>query len=354
MERIKVFIIDDSAIVREILADRLGRDPRLQVVGTAIDPYVARDKLARTQVDVITLDIEMPRMDGLTFLRHLMEQHPMPVVVLSSVAEKGNRAGIEALELGAVDLVPKPGGPFSVEEVIELLIDRIVAASALDRRKLALRAAPREEGRGGGIPPGKGYLGSIRTTGTLIAMGASTGGTQAYEAVFRELPLDIPPILAVIHMPEGFTRSFAERLDELCLPAVREARNGEPIVPGTIYIAPGAYHLAVRASGASRSVKVFKGPRVWNQRPAVDVLFDSVAENLGRNAVGVLMTGMGRDGAKGLLAMKTAGASTLCQDEESCVVFGMPREAIALGAADSVLPLDRIALAMLALAENRP
>jgi len=354
--RIRVFIIDDSAIVREILSDRLGQDSRIEVVGTAVDPYVARDKLARTEVDVITLDIEMPRMDGLTFLKHLMGQHPLPVIVVSSVAQESNSAGIQALELGAVDIVPKPGGPFSVEEVIDLLIDRIVTAAAMDRGKMASHpqeAMPsRRSARNPAVPTGN-RLGNIQTTGTLIAMGASTGGTQAYEAVFSQLPLDIPPILAVIHMPQGFTRSFADRLDELCVPSVREARNGEPIMRGTIYIAPGAFHMAVRASGALRSIKLFQGPRVWNQRPAVDVLFDSVAEHLGRNAIGVLMTGMGRDGASGLLNMKKAGAATMCQDEESSIVFGMPKEAILLGAADIVVPLERIPGTMLALAAKR-
>jgi two-component system chemotaxis response regulator CheB len=295
-------------------------------------------------VDLITLDVEMPRMDGLTFLRHLMTQHPMPVIVVSSVAEKGNLAGIQALELGAVDIVPKPGGAFTVEDVVEMLIEKIVVAAAMDRRKIVPRAVPPL-----GSAKDHGLLKKIRTTNRLIAMGSSTGGPQAFEEVFRHLPLDVPPILAVVHMPAGFTRSYAERLDSLCVPAVREATDGEVIVPGTIYIAPGGWHMVVRSQGAQRTIKLFSGPKVWNQRPAVDVLFDSVAENIGQNATGVLMTGMGRDGASGLLHMKEAGARTICQDEESCIVFGMPREAILLGAADHVVPLESIAETMLRL-----
>lgn len=354
MKKIKVFIIDDSAVVREILSERLAEDDRIEVVGTAVDPFVARDKLAKLAVDVITLDVEMPRMDGLTFLRHLMRQHPMPVILVSSVADKGNQAGIQALELGAIDIVPKPGGPFSVEEVVEMLVERIVMAASMDRKRLVSRSRDKDVDRVGTKLAKKSEsavsaLGRIQTTNRLIAMGASTGGTQAYEEVFRGLPLDIPPIMAVIHMPAGFTASFAKRLDDICVPSVREARDGETLVSGTIYIAPGSFHMAVRSLGAQRIVKLFNGPKVWNQRPAVDVLFDSVAESIGRNAVGVLMTGMGRDGANGLLRMKQAGAATLCQDEASSIVFGMPKEAIALGAADLVVPLDQIAGTMLRL-----
>lgn len=348
MQKIRVFVIDDSAIVRELLTKGLNDDPRIEVVGSAIDPLVARDKLAKVEADVLTLDVEMPRMDGLTFLGHLMRQHPMPVVVVSSIAESSNDAGIRALELGAAGIVPKPGGPFSVEEVIELLADSIVKAATTDPLKLASRSAEavlpdkaKAERRG------QSLLSRLSTTNKLIAMGASTGGTQAYEAIFRMLPEDIPPIVAAIHMPAGFTASFARRLDELCLPAVREAKDGDPLVPGTIYIAPGGFHLAVRASGAKRVAAVFPGPKVWNQRPAVDVLFESVAGQVGQNAVGVLLTGMGHDGAKGLLQMRQAGARTICQDEASCIVFGMPKSAIDQGAAEQVVALDRVAAAML-------
>lgn len=355
MAKIKVLIIDDSAIVREILSERLGMDERIEVVGTAVDPFVARDKLAHLEVDVITLDIEMPRMDGLTFLKHLMRQHPMPVIIVSSLSQRENQAGIQALEMGALDIVPKPGGPFSVEEVVEMLIEKIVSGAITDRRKIAAhplvaRAADANAGKAdqkNGSGALRRVLGTIQTTNRLIAMGASTGGTQAYEAVFRRLPLDIPPILAVIHMPPGFTNSFAARLDELCVPSVCEAKDGQPIVPGTIYIAPGGWHMSVRSSGTQNSIKLSNGPRVWNQRPAVDILFDSVAENLGRNAIGVLMTGMGRDGAAGLLHMKQAGAFTICQDEDSSIIFGMPKEAILLGAADLIIPLEQIAPVML-------
>ena len=337
MGKTKVFIVDDSAIVREILTDRLSKHPQIEVVGSAMDPYVARDKLEKIDVDVITLDIEMPRMDGLTFLRQLMKHYPKPVVIVSSLAKESSPAAMEALELGAVDVVPKPGGPFSVEEVVDLLIDRILAAKEADMTKLQahsqkIRAAP-------GVKVQKSYLTSLKTTNQLIAVGASTGGTIALEEIFRDWQPDFPPTLAVIHMPERFTATFASRLNDLCQVTVKEAENGERILPGTIYFAPGNYHMLLRTQGTERTLKITNGPKVCNQRPAVDVLFNSVADQVGRNCLGILLTGMGKDGAQGLLKIKNAGGHTIAQDEATSIVWGMPKEAIDLGATDKVLPL---------------
>jgi two-component system chemotaxis response regulator CheB len=340
MKKIRVLIVDDSAIVREILAERLSLDPRIEVVGTAVDPYIARDKLEKIDVDVITLDIEMPRMDGLTFLRQLMKHFPKPVIVVSSLAKDENPAAMKALELGAVDVVPKPGGPFSVETVVDLLIDRIVAASEVNMPRLRECVID-----GPGEPAEKtarNYLAGIRTTNQLIAIGTSTGGTIALEAIFRDWEPDFPPTLAVIHMPEKFTATFAARLNELSRATVKEAAQGDRLAPGTVYIAPGNYHMVLRTQGTERTIKIAAGPKVCNQRPAVDPLFFSVAEQVGRNCIAVLLTGMGRDGAQGLHRIHESGGYTIAQDEASSIVWGMPKEAIDLGAADTVLPLDGI------------
>jgi len=341
MGKIRVFIVDDSAIVREILSERLSRHPAIEVVGTAMDPYIARDKLDKVDVDVITLDIEMPRMDGLTFLRQLMKHYPKPVVVVSSLAKDGNAAALQALELGAVDVVPKPGGPVTVDEVVDLLTDRIIAASGADLSRLReasrrLKDLPRATGP-------KRYLSAIETTNRLIAVGASTGGTVALETLFRGWEPDFPPTLAVIHMPEKFTASFASRLNDVCGVTVKEAEDGERILPGTVYLAPGGYHMILKTKGTERTLTIASGPKVCNQRPAVDPLFDSVAERVGRNCLGILLTGMGKDGAQGLLRIHEAGGHTIAQDEETSVVWGMPKAAIDLGAADRVMALDRIA-----------
>jgi len=341
MEKIKVLIVDDSAIVREILAQRLSRDPRIEIVGTAMDPYIARDKLEKIDVDVLTLDIEMPRMDGLTFLRQLMEQFPKPVIVVSSLAKDANAAAMKALELGAVEVVPKPGGPFSVEEVVPYLAERIVAASKANIARLkqslpspsSLLTPIKQTNR-------RRYLADLKTTNQLIAIGASTGGTIALEALFREWEDSFPPTLVVIHMPERFTATFASRLNDLSSARVKEAENGERLLSGTIYIAPGNYHMLLRSHGTERTIKVSSGPKVCNQRPAVDPLFESVAEYAGRNCIALLLTGMGRDGAQGLLSIKNAGGRTIAQDEESSIVWGMPKEAIDLGAAEFILPLS--------------
>lgn len=340
MAKIRVFIVDDSAIVREILTEKLSRNPRIEVVGSAMDPYIARNKLEKIDVDVITLDIEMPRMDGLTFLKSLMKHYPTPVIVVSSLAKDASPAAMKALEFGAVDVVPKPGGPFSVEDVVDLLIDRIIAASHANIGRL--RKYTGESLHVSATKSSSPVLAGLRTTNQLVAVGASTGGTAALEMLFRDWDPFFPPTLAVIHMPEKFTAAFAARLNELSRATVKEAVNGERLLPGTVYIAPGNYHMLLRTQGAERTLKIASGPKVCNQRPAVDPLFFSVAEQAGRNCVAVLLTGMGRDGAEGLLKIKEAGGHTIAQDEESSIVWGMPKAAIDLGAADAVLSLDGI------------
>jgi two-component system chemotaxis response regulator CheB len=340
MSKINVLIIDDSAVVREILSSRLARHPRINVVGAAIDPYIAREKIAKNEVDVITLDIEMPRMDGLTFLKYLMRYHPIPVVVVSSLTDHKNRASLAALELGAVDIVPKPGGPYSVGEIIDLLAEKIIAAAEADFGKVK-ETAQKNQAR-----VNKGhvkYLTRIETTNKLIAIGASTGGTSTLELLFKSFDKSFPPAVTVIHMPERFTRTFAERLNELCEVDVKEAEHNDRVLPGTVYIAPGNYHLKVHAVGAELILKVVKGPKLFNQRPSVDVLFQSVAENVGKNAIGIILTGMGKDGAAGLKLMRDNGAFTIAQDERTSIVFGMPKVAIEIGAACTVLPIEKIA-----------
>jgi two-component system, chemotaxis family, protein-glutamate methylesterase/glutaminase len=336
---IKVFIVDDSAVVRSILTEKLDAVPGISVAGSAMDPFVARDKIARTEIDVILLDIEMPRMDGLPFLKHLMKSRPIPTIILSSLADGKNEASMKALELGAVGVIGKPGGPYSVTQLVDDLVLQIRAASTIDMSRVAASAAPKTPAPTGA----KRLLGTIRTTRRLIAVGASTGGTVAMERLFMGFPADSPPTVAVIHMPGRFTATFSRRLDELCAVRVKEAEDGEPAMSGCVYMAPGNYHLVVKVSGAEYVLKVIEGPRVQNQRPAVDVLFRSVAENVGKNAVGVILTGMGRDGADGLLKMHEAGAYTIGQDEASSVVYGMPKEAFESGAVSIQLPLERIA-----------
>ena len=342
MKKKRVLIIDDSAIVRDILSRELPRHPDIEVVAAAMDPYIAREKIARFPVDVILLDIEMPRMDGLTFLRHLMKSHPLPVIVLSSLVDGGNQASMEALELGAIDVVAKPSGPYSVVEVLAQLVERIRAIDLVDFERVKQNAMQLQERTTQQAAPRNKILTRIRTTNNLIAVGASTGGTHALEVLFRAYDRIMPPTLVVIHMPEKFTASYARRLNDICSPTVKEAVDGEIALPGCVYVAPGNYHMTVKTFGAEYKLVMHTAPKLHGQRPAVDHLFDSVAESVGRNGFGILLTGMGRDGAAGLLRMHQTGAYTICQDEESCIVFGMPKEAIALGAADRVLPLDGI------------
>lgn len=347
MKKIQVLVIDDSAIVRDILSRQLSAYPEIEVADTAGDPYIARSKIENEDFDVVTLDIEMPRMDGLTFLKYLMKYRPMPVIVVSSLVSGNNQAALEALELGAVDMVRKPGGPFSVEEVVEDLSEKIITAAAVPRSRL-LAVSNRLAAKSGTMHT----LSKITTTNRLIVVGASTGGTIALEELFTRFTPDFPPALAVIHMPERFTASFAARLDGLCQMHVKEAENGETVMPGTIYIAPGGYHMLVGTSGADRIIRIKNGPKLFGQRPAVDVLFNSAAENIGRNCIAALLTGMGRDGAAGMKAIRDAGGYTIAQNEETCIVFGMPKEAIALGGACEVAPLDRIAASIKKQVDN--
>jgi two-component system, chemotaxis family, protein-glutamate methylesterase/glutaminase len=338
---INVLIVDDSALVREILSDGLSKDGRINVVGIAGDPYAAREIIAKKRVDVMTLDIEMPRMDGLTFMNYLMKYHPIPVIVVSSLVDKSNEASIRALELGAVDVVAKPDGSLSVQGIIENLVEKIISGSYIDfdKHKKIIHENHRTNER---KDPRK-LLSTIKATNKIIAVGASTGGTQALEVLFKGCKPDFPPIVAVIHMPEKFTYSFAKRLNEICRINVKEAENNERLTGGTVYMAPGNYHMTIKNSGKDSIIKIMPGPRVNHQRPAVDILFNSVAENAGKNSIGILLTGMGNDGAAGLLNIRNNGGYTIAQDEETSIVWGMPKEAIGLGAVDDVMPLYDIA-----------
>jgi two-component system, chemotaxis family, protein-glutamate methylesterase/glutaminase len=333
----KVLVIDDSALVRKVLGEEISKYPDFVVVGTAIDPYDARDKIIQLKPDILTLDLEMPRMDGLSFLSKLMKFHPMPVVVVSSQAQEGSKAALMALELGAVEIVPKPGSQFTVPDVAHNLIHALRAAGTVTAEKIQLRL--QASAHSGPTPTTR----VLNTTHKVVAIGASTGGTQAIEAVMREMPADAPGTIIVQHMPQSFTRAFADRLNHTCAMQIREAQDLDDVMPGTALIAPGDRHMVLSKNGAKYQVRIKEGPRVHFQRPSVDVLFQSVASIAGQNAIGVILTGMGADGAKGLLAMHASGAYTIAQDEKSCVIFGMPREAIELGGVDQVLPLSRIA-----------
>ena len=336
--KIKVLIVDDSALIRSVLSEIIGSQPDMEVVGVAPDPIVARDLIKQTNPDVLTLDVEMPRMDGLDFLEKLMRLRPMPVVMVSSLTEQGSDITLRALELGAVDFVNKPKMSIhaGMLEYTDLITDKIRAAAQAKIR-------PRQIPAVGAAPVNEHALPLIRNALTssekLIMIGASTGGTEAIKEFLIRMPSDCPGILITQHMPEGFTRSFAKRLDGLCKIAVCEAEGGERILPGHAYVAPGHSHLSLTRSGANYMTQLDQGPPVNRHRPSVDVLFHSAAVHAGKNAVGVILTGMGKDGAQGMLAMKNAGAYNFAQDEASCVVFGMPREAIAVGATHDVAPL---------------
>jgi two-component system chemotaxis response regulator CheB len=339
--RIRVLLVDDSAIVRKVLAQELAKDPDIEVVGAAPDPFVARDMIVNLKPDVLTLDIEMPRMDGLAFLRRLMQYYPLPVVIVSSLTPRGGDMTLEAMDLGAVEVMCKPGAAYAVGDMAVELRDKVKAAAMV---KVRARAEAPSAIR----PPAR--LSLSRTTHSVVAIGASTGGTQALQSLLSALPANSPGIVIVQHMPEHFTRSFADRLDTLCAIQVKEAEDGDTVSPGLALIAPGNFHMELDRSGAVYKVKVLGGPLVTRHRPSVNVLFRSVAKYAGRNAVGVILTGMGGDGAEGMAEMKKAGAANIAQDEASCVVFGMPKEAIAAGGVDHVLPLDAIPARMLELA----
>jgi len=340
----RVLIVDDSAIVRKLLTEALSAERDIEVVGTAPDPYVARDKILTLKPDVLTLDIEMPRMDGVTFLRKLMRYHPMPVIVISSLGEASCEAAVTALREGAVEVIAKPGGPYSVGDLRIGLPAKVRAAA---RAQVRLREASEP------LParPAKAHPRPVDER-TLIAIGASTGGMEAIEAVLTRLPARVPPIAVVQHIPAGFSRAFAERLNRVCEFEVREAADGDALTPGLALVAPGNYHMLVNRAGSEYRVTIKDGPLVCYQRPSVDVMFHSAAKAAGAHGVGVILTGMGSDGAQGLLAMKQAGAATIAQDEQTSVVFGMPREAIRLGAADRVLPLARVASGIMAAIEK--
>jgi two-component system, chemotaxis family, protein-glutamate methylesterase/glutaminase len=347
MRKTRVAIIDDSALMRELLTQILGHDKELEVVAKAPDPIVGWDKIKASRPDVVTLDVEMPRMDGLKFLEMLMTHYPLPVVMVSSLTEKGCETTWRALELGAIDFVTKP--KIDVQAGTIALAEELCAKiKAAAQAKLQPRRPSAPVAQGAVKPPASQAL--IKSTHKVIAVGASTGGTEALREMLTALPSDSPGVVVVQHMPENFTRSFAQRLDSLCKVRVSEAKDGDRVLPGHVLIAPGNYHLEVSRSGANYFVRTFQADPVSGHRPSVDVMFESCARTLGGNAVGVILTGMGADGARGMLAMHRAGAHTIAQDEASCVVFGMPREAIASGGVDDVLPLGRIANAALRLA----
>ncbi len=344
--KIKVLVVDDSAVVRRVLSDSISKEPDLEVIGTAPDPFVARDKILALHPDVLTLDIEMPRMDGLTFLSKLMHFHPLPVVVISSVGQASCDVALQAIRLGAVEVLAKPSGPYSVGELGHLLGDKIRAAFVARLRKPGEMIPATAS-----LPAGAPRL--MASAAGLIAIGASTGGTQAIEEVLLQIPENCPPILIAQHIPPVFSASFATRLNSICRMEVKEAKDGDLVTPGRALVAPGNFHMTlVRRDGVSR-VAVADGPRVHYQRPAVDVLFHSIAQARVPKTVGVLLTGMGSDGALGLLEMRQAGASTIAQDEATCVVFGMPKVAIEHGAAQKVLPLSKIAAGVFAALAER-
>lgn len=347
---IRVLIVDDSAVVRKVFAAELSKERGIEVIGTAPDPYVARDKIVRLQPDVITLDIEMPRMDGLTFLKKLMKHYPLPVIIVSSLTPKGGTMAMEALAAGALEAICKPTAAYSVGDMSVQLADKIRAVAHVDMRAQRRFRQP--------VATATAADAALsRTTNKIIAIGASTGGTEAIKTILMGMPPNAPGIIIVQHMPAQFTTSFAERLDSLCQIRVKEADDGDSVVNGTALLAPGNYHMLLKRSGARYYVEIKTGPMVHHQRPAVDVMFRSVSRTAGANAVGVLLTGMGADGAAGLLEMKTAGALTIAQDEKSCVVFGMPKEAIKRGAADRVVALNGIcrkALQMIIRTDDHP
>ncbi|REL38700.1 chemotaxis response regulator protein-glutamate methylesterase [Rhodohalobacter sp. SW132] len=346
---IKVLIVDDSALVRKVLTEELGKQPDIEVVGTAIDPYVARDKIVQLKPDVLTLDLEMPRMDGLSFLAKLMKHYPMPVVVVSSLTPKNSENALNALRLGAVDVICKPGSAYSTQNISRSIVKAVRAASVakFDRHSVVNESNTVETVR-------KVNPKLVHTTDKMIAIGSSTGGTKALEVVLPQMPANTPGIVIVQHMPPVFTKSFADRLDTICAMKVKEAEDNDLVEPGTVLLAPGNYHMLVVKSGAKYYVKIKQGPPVHHHRPSVDVLFNSVAEAAGVNASGVLLTGMGADGAKGLLAMKEKGAHTIAQDEASSVVYGMPKEAAKLGAASEIIPLQSISDAIIRSIKSKP
>jgi two-component system, chemotaxis family, protein-glutamate methylesterase/glutaminase len=346
MNKIKVLIIDDSAVVRQTLEEILVSDPKIEVVGTAGDPYLAVEKMKEVVPDVITLDVEMPRMDGITFLQKLMSQHPIPVVMCSSLTEEGSETTLKALEYGAVDIIEKPkmGIKQFIEESRILICDAVKGAFLAHKKKkpsVPFHVPPKLSADA--VLPKVINKSMVQTTEKVVVVGASTGGTEALKVFLEALPENAPGVVIVQHMPEKFTRAFANRLNSTCRVSVKEAENDDTVIRGRVLIAPGNKHTLLKRSGARYYVEVKDGPLVSRHRPSVDVLFRSTARYAGKNAVGIIMTGMGDDGAKGMQEMKEAGAFNIAQDEASCVVFGMPKEAIKLGGVDRILPLGIIA-----------
>ncbi len=334
---IKVLVVDDSAVVRKVFSEQLSKQKGITVVGTAPDPYVARDKIVKLKPDVITLDIEMPRMDGITFLKKLMKHFPLPVIIVSSLTAKGSKIALEAISLGALEVISKPSAAYSVGDMSIQLAEKIRAVYGA---KMIPVSTPKTENKSMAVIESKALT---ATTNKIIAIGASTGGTEAIKKVLTRLPANSPGVVVVQHMPAQFTTSFAGRLNELCQMKVAEAKNGDTVTNGQVLIAPGNYHMIFKRSGARYYVEVKTGPLVHYQRPAVDVLFKSVARYAGANALGIILTGMGKDGAAGMLSMKNAGAINIAQNEKSCVVFGMPKEAINMGAVDHIQDINTVA-----------
>ncbi len=342
MGKTRVLIVDDSAVIRRVLTDLLSRDPDIEIVGTASDPLIARDQIEALSPDVLTLDVEMPRMDGLTFLEQLMGARPMPVVMVSSLTEAGCETTLRALELAAVDFFTKPqiDQRGTLEEHAWILIEKVKAAA-----KARVRPAT---GRPAGVVKRRATSAIFETTDTIIAMGASTGGTEALREILQGMPPDAPPIIVTQHMPADFTKAFANRLNAVCQITVKEAEHGDSVIRGQALIAPGGHHMVLVRSGACYHVAINQDPLVNRHRPSVDVMFHSAAQYAGANCIGVILTGMGADGAIGMAAMKKSGAYNIAQDEASCVVFGMPNEAIKAGGVDTILPLSAISNALLA------
>jgi two-component system chemotaxis response regulator CheB len=354
MPKTKVVVVDDSALVRGLLAEIINKQPDMECIGAASDPFVAREMIRNLNPDVITLDVEMPRMDGIDFLSKLMRLRPMPVVMVSTLTERGAEVTLRALELGAIDFVAKPkiGVADGLRQLAEDITEKVRTASKAHVRRLPPGAVPAGSAPGTPAPAGVRPAAPVASLGRLsteklIFIGASTGGTEATKEVLMNLPADAPAVVITQHMPAGFTRSYAARLDGLCRIRVKEAVDNERVLPGHAYIAPGGMHLSVERSGANYVARVRDGDPVNRHKPSVEVLFESAARVVGQNALGVMLTGMGADGARAMKTMRDAGSYNICQDESSCVVFGMPREAIAHGAADEVLPLQRIAPALL-------
>ena len=344
-KKIQVLIVDDSAVVRNTLAEIINEDIRLEVMATAQDPFIAVEKIRRHIPDVITLDLEMPRMDGLTFLEKIMSQHPIPVVMCSSLTAEGSRSAMKAMELGAVEIIAKPriGTRSFLEDAKVSICDTICAAAGVIVKQLPKRSVIEPKLTADAVLAKPTNKALVRTTEKVVAVGASTGGTEALRVFLEMLPKDIPGMVIVQHMPENFTRAFAERLNTTCQVMVKEAKNDDTVLKGRVLIAPGNRHTLLKRSGARYYVEVKDGPLVSRHRPSVDVLFRSTARYAGANSIGVIMTGMGDDGAQGMLEMKEAGAFNIAQDEATCVVFGMPKEAIKKGCVDKVIPLERIA-----------